>query len=479
MQKQIFIGREKEKGILQEALDSHEAEMVAVIGRRRIGKTFLIKEYYKDRLLFDVTGLHNAPLNEQLDNFVYQITRLSKFRFPIAPPKNWLRAFMLLIDFLETFDFEEKKVVFLDELSWLATHKSGFLRALGFFWNSWAVNQNIVVVICGSAASWMIRKVVNHKGGLHNRITKHIFLQPFTLAETKKYLASRHIYFNHFQIVQLYMAMGGVPHYLKAIKGNRSAMQNIDAICFAKSGLLKQEFGRLYPALFDNATNHISVIRALATRQQGLTRQQIIAQAKLPEGGSTTRILEELVQSGFIATYPIFGKKKKDKLYRLIDEYSLFYLHFIENNKQEGEGTWQQLSQTQTYKIWRGYAYENVCFKHIPAIKKALGISGVYSQSSSFYKKGTTTEVGTQIDLLIDRNDQIINIVEIKFYTDDFVITKEYANKLRQKLTIFQQSTQTKKQLFLTLITTFDLKQNSHSLGLVHQVLTLESFFEN
>lgn len=474
----IFIGREKEKEILQEALVSYEAEMVAVIGRRRVGKTFLIKEFYKKQLVFDVTGLQNAPLEEQLDNFVYRISKLSNARFPIAVPKNWLRAFMLLIDFLEGFDFEEKKVVFLDELSWLSTHKSGFLRALGFFWNSWAVNQNIVVVICGSAASWMIQKVVNHRGGLHNRITRRIFLKPFTLAETKQYLTARHIYFNHFQVVQLYMALGGVPHYLKEIKGNKSATQNIDAICFADAGLLKNEFERLYPSLFENADNHITAIRALATSQQGLTRKQIIQIGKLPEGGSTTRLLEELVQSGFISTYYAFGKKKKDMLYRLTDEYSLFYLHFIEPNQQESSGTWQHLSQTQGYKIWRGYAYENVCFKHLPQIKKALGIAGVYAVTASFYKKGTNRQNGTQIDLLIDRNDQVINIIEIKFYTDQFTVSKEYAGKLRNKLTVFEEVTQSRKQLFLTLVTTFGLKHNTHSLGLIHQVLTLDDLFE-
>jgi len=478
MQKDVFIGREKEREILQEALDSREAEMVAVIGRRRVGKTFLIKEFYKDRLVFDVTGVQDAPMDEQLETFAYRIQKLSKSRLPVAVPDKWLQAFMLLIDYLEGFDFEEKKVVFFDELSWLSTHKSGFLRALGFFWNSWAVNQNIVVVICGSAASWMIQKVVNNRGGLHNRITKRIFLQPFTLAETKTYLESRQVHFKHFQIVQLYMSLGGVPHYLKEIKGNKSAVQNIDDICFSPAGLLKDEFDRLYPSLFENADNHIIAIRTLAQSRQGMTRGQLVAASGLPEGGSTSRLLEELEQSGFISVYYPFGKKKKDMLHRLTDEYSLFYLHFMERQKQDGAGTWKHLSQTQAYKIWCGYAYENVCFKHLPQIKKALSIGGVYSMSSSFYKKGTSDTPGAQIDLLIDRNDQIINIFEIKFYNKPFTISKAYAEQLRNKLDVFEESTKTQKQLFLTLITTFGLKHNQHSLGLVQQVLTLEDLFE-
>ena len=451
--------------------------MVAVIGRRRVGKTFLIKTVYKEQILFEITGLQNAPLKEQLENFTFSLQRYAKAKLPIETPKAWLQAFMLLIEYLEQFSLEEKKVVFLDELSWLATHKSGFLRALGFFWNSWAVNQNIVVVICGSAASWMIRKVVNHRGGLHNRITRHLFLQPFTLSETKAFLESRNVFFNPYQIVQLYMALGGVPHYLKEIDGNKSAVQNIDHICFSNHGLLKNEFNRLYPALFEHSEQHVKIVKTLAKSNQGLNRKQLIQNSKLPENGGTSRLLNELEQSGFITSYFAFGKKKKDKIYRLTDAYSLFYLRFIKLNKSDGQGTWQHLSQTASSKIWQGYAYENICFTHLTQIKKALGISGIYSLSSSFYKKGTSTEEGTQIDLLIDRKDDVINLLEVKFYNKPFTLTKEYAQKLQKKQAIFEETTQTRKQIFITLITTFGLKSNTHSLGLIHPSLMLEDLF--
>jgi hypothetical protein len=370
MRREIFIGREQEQEILQKGLASYEAEMIAIIGRRRIGKTYLIKEAYKENIAFEITGLQNAPLSEQLDNFTYWLQKMSNSKISLPTPKNWLKAFMMLIDYLETLDFSTKKVVFFDELSWMATHKSGFLRALGFFWNSWAVNKNIVVVICGSAASWMIQKVVNHRGSLHNRITKLIFLKPFTLSETKIYLETRNIHFNLYQIVQLYMAFGGVPHYLREIDGTKSAVQNIDAICFSDFGLLKSEFERLYPSLFENAEKHIKIIRALAKTNQGLTRNKIVKATDLPENGNLSKTLDELNQSGFISIYHPFGKKKKDSLYRLTDEYSLFYLRFIESSKNEGEGAWQHLSQTQTYKIWSGYAYENICLKHLSQVKK-------------------------------------------------------------------------------------------------------------
>lgn len=472
-----FIGRKEEKILLERALESRESEMIAVIGRRRVGKTFLVKETYEGDIIFEITGLQDANLAKQLSHFNFTLQRYAKSPVPIKEPKNWLEAFQLLVMYLDSLPLKEKKVIFFDEVPWMATGKSDFLTGLGFFWNSWAVNQNIVIVICGSAASWMIDKVVNNKGGLHNRITKRIFLEPFTLAETKAFLNSRNVLFNHYQLVELYMALGGIPHYLKEVQPEKSAIQNIDSICFAKEGLLRNEFDRLYPALFANAHRHIAVIRALATSRQGLTRQKIVDLSDLSAGGHTSVVLTELEQSGFISSYFPFGKKKKEKLFRLTDEYSLFYLRFMEDKSREGRDTWQHLSQTQAYKTWSGYAFENICLKHIPRIKKALGIAGIYAKASSFIMKGNEQEKGTQIDLIIDRNDKVVNLFEIKFYNTEVTFSAADAQNLREKIRIFQTATRTKKHIMPILITTFGLKTNKHSLGLINQVLTLDDLF--
>ena len=444
---------------------------------KNYGKTFLIKTVYEELIDFELTGIQGAPRSEQLRNFAFQLNKVAKSSLPIQPPKDWLEAFMLLITFLEKKRKKEKRVVFLDELSWLATHKSGFLRGLSFFWNSWANNQHIVVVICGSAASWMIRKVVNHRGGLHNRITKRIQLEPFNLAETEAFLKSKQIHFDRYQIVLLYMAMGGIPHYLKEVKSGKSAIQNIEQICLSKKGLLKDEFSRLYPALFTNAEKHMEVIRILSHHKSGMTRKLLAQKLSFREGGTLKKVLEELDHSGFIDAYLSFGKQKKEQLYRLTDDYSLFYLKFIEGKAHEGNDIWQQLSQTQQFKTWSGYAFESICLKHIPQIKKALGISGIYSLSSSFYSKGTAYEKGIQIDLLIDRKDHVINLIEVKFYNDTLAISKSLAAELRERRSIFRHKTQTKKHLSWVLITTFGLHPNQHSLGLVENVLTLDDLF--
>lgn len=477
MHKDVLVGRKEERGILKKALRSSKAEMVAVIGRRRVGKTFLIKTVYDKHLDFELTGTQFASKKEQLRNFMIQLNKFSNGKFPSIPPKDWLEAFHLLSSFLEMKEKKEKMVIFLDELPWLSTHRSGFLKGLSYFWNSWAVNQKIVVVICGSAASWMIRKVIHHKGGLHNRITRRIALKPFTLAETEAFLVSKKIRLDRYQIVHLYMALGGVPHYLEAVEGGKSAAQNIDQICFSENGLLRDEFSKLFSALFDHPEAHIKVIRTLSRKRKGLTRGEIVSASKLPEGGGTSKVLEELLHSGFVSVDLPFGKKKKESLYRLSDEYSMFYLSFMENNKRMESGTWQKLSQTPSYKSWTGYTFEGICLKHIPQIKKALGITGVYVNASSYFKKGTKEEEGLQIDLLLDRNDQVINICEMKFYAAELMITKAQALELRNKVARFKTATKTRKQVFITLITTFGINENQHSQGLVDNTLSMDDLF--
>jgi len=460
------------------ALNSREAEMVAVIGRRRVGKTFLIESTYKDYIKFKISGIQNADIGRQLRNFAHVLSTFANKDEVIETPIDWLAAFMTLSRYLSEIESEEKYVVFLDELPWLSAGESDFIQGLSFFWNSWAVQKNVVVVICGSAASWMVQKVVNHTGGLHNRITRRIHLKPFTLYETEHYFKSRNIGLNRYHIVQIYMAMGGIPHYLKEVEMGGSAVQSINDICFSETGLLGDEFSKLYPALFDNSDNHVAVVRALATKRQGMTREEIIAASDVGNGGTLTKVLDELEQSGFISIYRAYGKKKKGKLHRLTDEYSLFYLQFIEKNLYEGDDTWQHLSQTQAYKTWSGYTFEGLCIKHLPQIKKALSIAGVYAISSSFYKKGTATEKGAQIDLLLDRKDSVINLFEIKFYEKPFVMTKAYAEALRDKGFVFEESLKTKKMLLWTFIAPFGLKHNQHSLGLVQKVLDLEALFD-
>jgi uncharacterized protein len=472
-----IIGRKSEILILEQTLASPEAEMVSVIGRRRVGKTFLVRSVFAGMIDFEMSGIQNATNSEQLRGFSNQLKAFLPKSLIGKPPSDWLDAFFLLIEYLKQKEKKERMVVFFDEVPWLAAHKSNFLKGLSYFWNSWASQENIVVVICGSSASWMIQKILRDKGGLHNRVTKRIRLKPFSLNETELYLHNRGVTYDRYHIMLIYMSMGGIPHYLKEVSPNLSAFQNINQICFSENGLLKDEFQSLYPALFDSADYHLAIIRALSGRHYGMLRKEIVQNIPFNDSGHITKVLYELVESGFISTFFPFDKKKKDKIFRLSDEYSLFYLRFIENHVQEEENIWLLLSQTQTYKTWCGYAFENICLQHIPQIKNALGISGIYSTATTYLKIGSTDQNGVQIDLTIDRNDHVINLVEVKFYNTVWNFTKSDAEKLREKQRIFQESTGTKKMISWVVISAFGIKHNAHSLGLVTKSLTFEDLF--
>ncbi|WP_452219661.1 AAA family ATPase [Lacinutrix salivirga] len=472
-----LIGRKEEVKLMNAYLKDEQAHLLAIIGRRRVGKTFLIREVYKQHKVFEMTGLKDADLASQLTNFALQLNLY--FNTPIKDtPQSWLLAFNSLSKAIASLNSSTKPVVFLDELPWIATKRSGFMEALAHWWNNWASQQNIIVVVCGSAASWMLQHVVNAKGGLHNRITQLITLQPFTLAETKAFLQEKKIKISHYQIVQLYMSIGGIPHYLNHIEKGKSAAQNLQELCFNKNGILKYEFENLYPALFDNASNHVKIVKALASKAKGLDRKEILKLTKISDGGWFTNILEELRTSGFITTFEPLENKKKDMLYRLTDEYSLFYLNFIEGKSVSQTTDWLSISQGQAYKIWCGYAFENLCIKHVDTIKEALGISGVQTQVNSFlHRKNKHYPKGFQIDMLIDRKDNIINVCEMKFYADEFSITADYAKNIRTKTEGLKAVTKTKKMVHTTFVSTYGILENQNKIDLVDNDLTIDVFF--
>ena len=473
-----LIGRDVEKKILKEAIDSRAPELVALFGRRRVGKTFLIRQYMQKQLIFEFVGTRDAKLNEQLENFKKALSDAIGNDKLYQTPGNWSDAFDQLGHYVTPKLAMGKAVVFLDEFPWLSTHKSGFLQAFDHWWNSWGNKQNnLVVVICGSAASWMIQNIVNSKGGLHNRITRKIRLLPFNLQETEKYLRTRQVNLDRYQILQLYMIMGGIPHYLKEVNKGESSTQAIDRICFTKDGLLESEFKNLYHSLFDDATRHLAVVRALASNNAGLTRGDIIDKAGLSSGGTITGLLEELIESGFVMAWQPYDKKSRDTIYKLADEFTHFYLKFMERNRSSGKGIWQSFSTNQSWKSWSGVAFERVCLKHISQLKKGLGIAAVHTEESAWRhlaKKGK----GAQIDLLIDRRDFVINVCEMKYSESEFVINKGYALEMEDKRDVFKQETGTKKSLFLTLVTTFGVKENDYFIKLVQNSVTMDALFD-
>jgi hypothetical protein len=472
-----LVGRVEEAKLLKSLLDKNEAEFVAVYGRRRIGKTYLIRQVYADQIVFECSGLHQKDMGQQLENFWLTLAEHNKLAKPTPPPKTWLQAFAQLRNYISSLPAGTKKVVFLDEISWFETPRSGFLAALDNFWNQFCTKrEDIILVICGSAASWIIQKIINDRGGLHNRITQHVQLMPFRLGEVKAFLEARNIHLSLKDIAQLYMCVGGIPFYIKDLRPGKSVGQILDDLLLGPGARLKDEFPNLYAALFKHNQGHETVVQTLAQKNKGLTRNEIIAATGIQSGGGLTLVLEELLQCGFIQRIHPLTKVSDDSLYRLVDEYSLFYFRFLYHRK--GTSSWQQIAETPAFKSWSGYAFENLCFKHVYQIKKALGIQGIVSNEYSWAKKGTPKTPGAQIDFIIDRADNCINLLELKFHNTEFEMTKDYANDLREKVGLFKQQTQTKKNIFLTLLTVFGAKRNEHFLSTVVQELTIEVLFD-
>lgn len=475
---ETIIGRDNEKKILQDMLGSGEAELIAILGRRRVGKTFLVRNFYERNLVFEYTGVHNADLGEQLSNFSNALQQAIGSAIPLASPTNWIHAFTFLSEFLKVKLTKGRLVVLFDEFPWIQTPKSGFLSAFSHWWNTWGSRQpSLKVVICGSAASWMIENIINDKGGLHNRVSRTIRLLPFSLRETEQFLINRGIRLDHYQVLQLYMAMGGIPQYLKQVGKGESAAQVIDKLFFEKSGLLRMEFANLYQSLFADASHHEAIVRVLAKKAQGLSRTEIIEACRFTSGGGTTRLFQELEESGFIMQYIPFGKTSRDSVYKLSDEYSLFYMKFIEHARASGASTWLKIATGQSYNSWSGYAFEAICQKHVPQIKWALGIGSVYTETSGWRYNPKKGEKGAQIDLLLDRRDHCINLCEIKFSSDQFVIDKRYAAEIENKIKVFKTQTKTKKSIFPTMITTYGVAENNYYSGLIQAEVLMKDLF--
>jgi uncharacterized protein len=488
--KHKIIGRSKEIRKLDDIFVSEEAEFLALYGRRRVGKTYLIRQHFlsKPCLFFETTGLKDGTLSTQLDLFTRSLEK-SFYKtggIRLEKPGSWLDAFKMLNDQLETLPKNKKVVLFFDELPWLASRRSAILQAIDYYWNtSWSQNPRLTLIVCGSAASWMIDKFINAKGGLYNRLTARIHLQPFNLNETRQYLEYLGIKMDDTQILELYMAMGGIPFYLKSVSKGLSAAQNINDICFQPTGLLLNEFDTLFSSLFDHADAHLEIMRTLAKHRMGLSQKELLEKTrKSSSGGTFKKRLGELEEAGFVAAFIPYGKSKKGTYYRVIDEYTLFYLHWIQpvRRKLIGHDThyWQAKSQTQQWKTWAGYAFEAVCFKHSRQICRKLDIQMIAKETGSWRltpSKNDNQKTGTQIDLLFDRADGIINICEIKHYNKLFTIDKTYAQRLRYKLDAFKEQTKTNKQLFLTMITLHGVTWNAYADELVSREVTLADLF--
>ena len=482
MHQDMIFGREKEREILDNLWNSNEAEFLALYGRRRVGKTHLIREYFSQKkgLYFEITGEKEGTLAQQLENFTQILSKTFFNQIPVRPPRSWKKAFELLTTEIEKLPKTKPIVLFFDELPWLATKKSGMLQALDYYWNRfWSSRRKLLLIVCGSAASWMLDHLINAKGGLHNRLTKTILLKPYNLKETQQFLKSRRIHLPVKQILDLYMVFGGIPYYLKQVEKGKSIQQIVNRTCFQKDGLLFDEFNRLFHSLFDRAEVHLSIIKAIAKFPYGISREQLLKEIRLSSGGTLNKRLGELESAGFIQSFIPYGRKIKDHYYRIIDEYCYFYLRFIEpfKSKGMGDGTvyWNAKAKSGTVTAWSGYAFENICIKHAHQIREALDLLSTSCEISNCriaVKQGEKTR-GAQIDLLFDREDGVITLCEVKYSEKPFVLDKAYAKELMSKIEVFEKHFPSNKQIHLALITTSGIKPSIWSSELIQNTVCL------
>ena len=472
-----MIGRKKEKNRLLDAYSSENSEFVVVYGRRRVGKTFLVRETFNYKFTFSHTGRAKAGMSEQL---LYFRDALVDAGYEACPNlKSWREAFRALQKFLEGAS-DARKVVFIDELPYMATHRSGFVGAFEHFWNAWAsARKDIVLIVCGSAASWLLKKVIRDKGGLHNRVTMSIHLCPFALAECEQFAAAKGLAYTRSQIAECYMALGGIPYYWNCLRRGLGVDQNMDALFFSDGAELRHEYDELYTSLFDSPEPYMRIVEALGRSGGTLTRDEVVRLSGLASGGVFSRYLEDLEECGFVGKIKTFGLEKNGARYRLSDNFTLFHFNFIAHNTDNDETFWTDSRGSGMRRAWVGLAFERVCLAHVQEIKSALGIAGVRTAVSVWsHRADEVYPEGAQIDMVIDRADGIINLCEMKFTGNEFTVDKKYDRELMNKRAVFQSVTETKKAVHLTMVTSSGLVRNAYSNNIQSEV-TLDDLFES
>ena len=475
-----IIGRKREQEELLRIYRRNGAQFVAIYGRRRVGKTFLVRELFKDEFAFYHTGVSPVELSgenllaAQLSAFSSSLRRYSSAHG--SHPSNWMEAFDLLIDLLASEPHDKRQVVFIDEMPWMDTPRSGFITAFEHFWNGWAAGQdNLMLIVCGSASSWISDNLINSYGGLYDRVTCEIQLSPFTLAEAEALLRAQEVTMSRYDIVQLYMAVGGIPMYLSYVHAGQSLAQTIDQLFFARKAKLKDEFDRLFNSIFNQPEKYRRVVTLLAGRQKGYSRDEIIRLLSIDSGSSLSQLLKTLEACDFIEHYRPFENNRRQMMYRLTDPFCLFFLANV-HGRSRSETFWRDNENLPSLSTWRGRAFENLCLGHLAQIKRALGIEGVACEAATWTMRGTEDESGMQIDLILDRNDRVVNLCEMKFVNTSFTVDAKYEQVLRRRINWMSDHVGKRKNVQMTLVTTYGLTHGMHS-GVFQSTVTMDDLF--
>ena len=472
-----IIGRKAEQEVLLQCERSGKSELICVYGRRRVGKTYLIEQTFAECFSFRASGIEGGNTRTQLRAF-HQRLRAGGDRSKTIPA-DWFEAFSRLEKLLYSGNIIQsphgKKTIFLDEFPWFATARSDFLAAFGEFWNRCGtVKGDLMFIICGSATSWIIGNLIENTGSLYNRVTCQLFLRPFTLRETEMYFQDREFDWTRNQITECQMLFGGLPYFFDLLNANESLAWNIDHLCFQPNALLKHESKRLLEATLRKSKVYDSILNLLSDHPYGIEKSVCMESLGIPYG-TFFRAVDELVKCGYVWEYREPHRKNRPLCIRLTDPFLLFHYHFLSGAGNDSITSYQSFTGDEgRYRNWRGHAFENLCMYHIPAIKQALGITGV--ETEEYPWSSEMNNGGVQIDLVIERKDQITNLCEIKYTDQPYQITADYEKNLLRKIQVYREETGTRQALKLVLISAEGLAGTAHQERIAH-VITLNELF--
>lgn len=484
MSKMELIGREKEVQELERLYRTDKSEFVAVYGRRRVGKTYLINQVFSDRIVFRHTGITPVDINSRIEKSPMKVQLKAFFRSLNEQggdfrkiPHDWYEAFLMLKELLEKKKNGKKRVVFLDELSFMDTRKSEFIPALSDFYNNYVSRQSdILLIVCGSATSYILNNLVNNHAGLYDRLTYQMKISPFKLKDTELLLLHNGWKLPRLEITKAYMIFGGIPFYLDYLNPDYSLARNIDNLIFRKEGSLRNEFSRLFSSTFTNAELTEKIVRSLFKKRIGLTKDELLKSLGKSDSPAFRNAVLALEESDFVLKYIPFGGKKKDERIKLIDPFCLFYLRFVDRNSAFNESFYSDNQFSQPVLSAQGYGFEDVCFNHIPEIKKALGISGVQCEVGPYFQKDTDNNKAYQIDMVIVRKDNVVDLCEAKFSLSEFELNLKGNQRLAEKISHLNELLPKRYIVQAVLLTTFGLKNSQYS-STFQSVITLDDLF--
>ena len=472
-----LVARISEISRLKEFYKSGKPEFVALYGRRRVGKTYLVERLFEKEFAFNVTGIIEGSREEEDAVFLNALRRIG---YTGEPFKTWIDAFNILKALLQKKIRKGRRcIVFIDELPCFDTLRAGFVKAFGDFWNDWGCkHEEAMLIVCGSATTWMIKNIIDSHGGLHNRITHEMHIHPFNLAETEEYLLSQGVEWDRLSIVQLYSVLGGIPYYLSLIRKDDSIASAVDRLFYSEDAELRSEYSRLFKSLYKSPEPYMKIIDALCSHKSGLTREEILEKMSGVDNGHLSEYLENLEKCDFIRLYYVKDStgrklKKTGGIYQMMDFFTVFHNSLLSRPSTDPH-YWSNHLGTPSMNTWLGLSFERICMYHVPQIKQALGIDRIGTEYFSWRSRESAPSV--QIDLLIEREDRKVNICEIKYSETEYSLQKDEEAKIRSRIGAYKDESRTRYSLLPVLITTYGLKEGKYS-SLLKNVVTMEQLF--